>query len=268
MKGPSAGWFAAGLALLVSLILVPQVVSAGISVSVFPETTFVAPDEAFTIYLWIDEAGDEFDAYETVVSFDPTRVDLISAAEESVMTDPCGNRWWQTNIGESSIFISHAFLCPGVSTTGPGALSSLNFVALQSGTSEIVFDYVDFFLSGILNQATVSRNGIVTVTGGSGVPEGDLLEPRGQMLNVYPNPAGDLVTIRFNVGRTGPASLGLFDVRGRRVFDLVPSRIVEAGTHSVRWPPPDVSVDLSRGVYFWRLLTGEGQVVRRMILND
>jgi hypothetical protein len=256
-----------GLVLFLCLVLQGPALG-GVSVSVFPETTRVDPDQDFTIYLWIDVAADEFDAYETVVNFNNSHVDLISVVQETVMTDACGNNWFQTNIGDSDVFISHAFLCPGATATGPGALSSLNFTAHTSGTSEVVFEYIDFFLSGILNQDVTSRNGIVTVTGGSSAPEGGLLDSIEPSLDIFPNPVGELATLRFGLDRAGPTTLSLFDVRGRRIVNLISTRVVEAGTHSVAWSRGDASLDLPRGVYYWRLLTGEGQVVRRMILND
>jgi hypothetical protein len=256
-----------GLVLFLCLVLQGPALG-GVNVSVFPETTRVDPGNDFTIYLWIDVAEDEFDAYETVVGFDNGHVTLNSVAQGSVMTDACGNNWFQTNIGESDVFISHAFLCPGVSATGPGDLSLLNFTAHTSGTSDVVFEYIDFFLSGILNQDVTSRNGIVTVTGGSSAPEGGLLDSMEPSLDIFPNPVGELATLRFGLDREGPTTLSLYDVRGRRIVNLIPNRVVEAGTHSVAWSRADATLDLPRGVYYWRLLTGEGQVVRPMILND
>lgn len=263
MRGFLAAGFVAGL--LVVCLIVSAPASAGVSVSVFPETTRVEPDEDFTVYLWIDVAGDEFDAYQTVINWNNDLLTLNSAAQETVMTDACGNNWWRADIGDS-VFITHAFLCPDVSVTGPGAVSSLSMTAQAAGTSEISFEYIEFFLSGILNPDVTSRNGVVTVGGGTSVPEGGLQDPLVPSLDIFPNPVGDLTTLRFDIEREGPASLGLYDVQGREILSLVRTMTAEVGRHSVEWGPHDVG--LSRGVYFWRLQTDEGRVVRRMIVKD
>lgn len=55
--------------------------------------------------------------------------------------------------------------------------------------------------------------------------------------------------------------LVVYDLLGREVARLV-DREMPAGTHAVRFEPQG----LSSGLYFYRLETPEGQLVRRMTL--
>ena len=80
--------FASAFALC--LLIWSTTVYGGVSVSISPDTTFVQPDDTFTVYLSIDEAGSEFDSYETVVNYDEEMIELLSASQEPLMLEPCG----------------------------------------------------------------------------------------------------------------------------------------------------------------------------------
>jgi Tol biopolymer transport system component len=82
----------------------------------------------------------------------------------------------------------------------------------------------------------------------------------------YPNPFNPSTTISFTLPASGPVSLSISDITGRKVRDLV-SGPLSAGSHSVVWDGRDASGKaVSSGVYISRLTRGGNAVSRRMVL--
>ncbi len=77
----------------------------------------------------------------------------------------------------------------------------------------------------------------------------------------YPNPFNAGTKIKYSVPRTEQVSLRIYDILGRRITTLVDTKQV-SGLYEVEWSPGN----LASGVYVYRLITGEGQVEKKMIL--
>lgn len=77
-----------------------------------------------------------------------------------------------------------------------------------------------------------------------------------------PNPFTGTTNIRFNLAKAGKIKLSVFDVHGREV-KVILSEMRQAGTHLV----PFNARALSSGIYYYRLTTPEGNIVKKMILN-
>ncbi len=88
----------------------------------------------------------------------------------------------------------------------------------------------------------------------------------------WPNPFGpavngDGITIRFSLPEDRPASLRIYDIRGRLVRNLLPERTMAGGGHSVSWDGNGESGHpLSSGVYFYRLDAGNETSIHRVLL--
>jgi hypothetical protein len=93
--------------------------------------------------------------------------------------------------------------------------------------------------------------------GGTGtlIPGGYRLEQN------YPNPFNPTTTIEFALPRRSRVALDLYDLLGRRVRTLVEGTL-DAGTHRA---VVDAS-DLAAGVFFYRLVTADGSLTRKMLL--
>jgi uncharacterized delta-60 repeat protein len=86
--------------------------------------------------------------------------------------------------------------------------------------------------------------------------------PSGYQLHAnYPNPFNSLTTIRYDVGRTGPVSVKVFDLLGREVTTLVQG-IIPAGSYTVTWD----AGDLPSGLYLCRMNAGEFTQTKKMVL--
>jgi len=85
-------------------------------------------------------------------------------------------------------------------------------------------------------------------------------------LHAAPNPFNPRVTVRWTQPQAGPATLAVYDARGRRVRDLVDAER-PAGTAAVTWDGRDASGRaLPSGLYLLRLRTGAGGVTRAVSL--
>jgi spore coat protein A len=81
-----------------------------------------------------------------------------------------------------------------------------------------------------------------------------------------PNPFNPMTQIRFSLERSQHAKLRVFDVAGRLVRTLA-DREFAAGQHVMLWDgKDDAGLQVSSGVYFYRLLGGERVLTRRMVV--
>ena len=92
--------------------------------------------------------------------------------------------------------------------------------------------------------------------------------PALRLMPAYPNPSrGGVVTLGFSLARGGQAALDIFDVNGRVVRRVAQGRF-GAGTHQLTWDGTDEAGRVAGpGVYFYRLSTAEGSLVRSVTMN-
>jgi subtilase family serine protease len=80
----------------------------------------------------------------------------------------------------------------------------------------------------------------------------------------HPNPFNAHTTIRYDLPRAGVVHLALFDLRGRRVRQLL-SGEMPPGFHAVEWDGcDDEGQVVASGVYFCRLDSGMGRETRKL----
>lgn len=98
-----------------------------------------------------------------------------------------------------------------------------------------------------------------------------VLDPAGSLDVLHsgaPNPFVERTSIRFRLSQPGPASLGVHDVAGRRLRELV-SGALPAGTHEAAWDGrDDRGARVPAGTYFVRLETaGQLRTVRTVLVR-
>ncbi len=102
-----------------------------------------------------------------------------------------------------------------------------------------------------------NENGVVV-----GVEQQGHLQPVDfKLLQNYPNPFNPQTTIRFYLSRSTDVTLSVYDVLGRKVRDLVRSRMT-VGMHRVTFD----AGNLSSGMYFYRLKAGHKVLQKKMLL--
>jgi len=141
--------------------------------------------------------------------------------------------------------------------TEPG-LVQLRFIADDAGDGSLVEAMVDdFVLVGEFSDVTGVEDGV------DGAPAIKLTFDLGQN---HPNPFNPSTKVAFSLDRNGPASLRVFDTRGRLVRTLV-NESLAAGAHTVTWHGDDnQGRSVASGVYFYRLETDDKVASKRMLL--
>jgi len=79
----------------------------------------------------------------------------------------------------------------------------------------------------------------------------------------YPNPFNPSTKIKFSIPKntSGITSLKLFDILGREVSTLI-NESLQAGTYEVLFD----GSNLSSGIYFYKITSGDYAASRKMIL--
>jgi len=77
----------------------------------------------------------------------------------------------------------------------------------------------------------------------------------------YPNPFNPSTTIKFNLAKSGFATLNLYDVLGKEVASILSSEL-EAGPHQVSFE----AYNLPSGTYFYTLTSGSFRETKKMLL--
>jgi hypothetical protein len=77
----------------------------------------------------------------------------------------------------------------------------------------------------------------------------------------YPNPFNPITTIQYSVSKDSYVSLGIYDLQGRLVQNLVDG-FQKIGSHQVQWE----AYNFPSGVYFYRIKTGNFTAVKKCIL--
>ena len=77
----------------------------------------------------------------------------------------------------------------------------------------------------------------------------------------YPNPFNSSTKIRFSIANDGIVNLKIFDIRGRELVTLI-NNFHKAGEYEADWN----SVNLSTGIYFCKLTSGNYNSLIKMIL--
>ncbi len=85
-------------------------------------------------------------------------------------------------------------------------------------------------------------------------------------LQNFPNPFGNETvcdqgtSIVFQLSEAGYVKLDIFNIKGQKITTLI-SQVLESGEHSVQW----IGKDLPHGVYFYRIRTPNGSLIRKMV---
>jgi hypothetical protein len=82
----------------------------------------------------------------------------------------------------------------------------------------------------------------------------------------YPNPFNPTTTFDFTLEAVGPVNMIVYDLAGHKVRNLV-DESMSPGTHSVTWDGrDDAGIQMSAGVYFYRLTAGTITLTKKMML--
>ena len=113
--------------------------------------------------------------------------------------------------------------------------------------------------SGDLEKPVASLNDEFFTLDPGGTP------PLRLSLSIAPNPFNPMTEIRFSLPSGGPVNLRVYDARGQLVSDLL-SEDLAAGDHEVVWRGTDSDGrNVASGVYFSKLESESGVLLRKMM---
>ena len=104
-----------------------------------------------------------------------------------------------------------------------------------------------------------------TASTASGVEKTDGIPLQYELSGNYPNPFNPSTKINYSLAKSGMVTLKVYDLVGRLVTTLVDG-YQEAGKYVVTFNTADKTMNLSSGVYFYRLESGSFMSVDKMML--
>ena len=166
-----------------------------------------------------------------------------------------------------------------------GSLSSYDYLTIKYNSSGSVDTMLringNANMNGYASTIVVGPNSTIYVTGsayftGSGldyytlrysldpllaVPLSNEVPEQFVLSQNYPNPFNPSTAIKFDIPKSSPVKLSVFDVTGREIEVLVNENL-SAGSYSVSWDAGKVS----SGIYFYRLTAGDFVQTKKMML--
>ena len=210
-------------------------------VGITPAEVVVDPGDTFLVEIAILEEGPEFNGYDALVGYDPTRLTFLqmnplSDQEGPLMTEACPNRFHIFNVSQDStiLTVNHVLLCSEVTMTGPGVVYRLQFQCKeQTGPTELqLLAGTQFYDAGIFVNPLLTYDAQIVIGVVSPAPE---VAPHFRIpLRAHPNPFNPSTVITFELPGTRRTELGIFALDGRLVRTLV-SGVLSGGSHSYSW---------------------------------
>ena len=105
------------------------------------------------------------------------------------------------------------------------------------------------------NAAVTLASNVVNRPVVTAVENGGVAPQEFALFQNYPNPFNPSTKIQYTIGNAGLVSLKVYDVLGHEVATLVNSN-QEAGSYTVPFNTSEAKLNLSSGVYFYRLEAG------------
>lgn len=219
---------ACGTVLAVWTLLAARPTWAAIHVDVTPGSTQVVTGQEFDVTLSLAASGSPFNAFEFVLGYDPTSLQLLPAtpskSQEGCLvtggcSTACGSTFHQFQAAGDSVVVTDVLLCSKVVVTGPGALYRLRFRALAGRTPQttITLRRVRFSNAGLIVPEVTGGQATILDPALLGVGDGP---SRDATLRVEPNPSRGRVQLVIPGDVRGLTRVQIVDAQGRTVRRL------------------------------------------------
>jgi hypothetical protein len=117
--------------------------------------------------------------------------------------------------------------------------------------------------SGIHNTALVQKllKDAIASFNPTGVKTATELPVKFALSQNYPNPFNPTTTIQFSIAQAGNVKIDIYNVAGKKVETIVNSNYAR-GTYNVNWN----AMNYSSGVYFYKIESGNFNMLKKMVL--
>jgi deoxyribonuclease-1 len=135
-------------------------------------------------------------------------------------------------------------------------------VTYTSGEAELTDSTEILIACNDSDEASIGVPVTVEVGDVSGIDDAEAWTAGDVLHQNRPNPFGRCTTIGFSLERPGRVDLSIYNIEGRLVERLIPSETLTRGEHRVEFE----AGDLPSGVYYCRLVIGEHDLCRPMLI--
>ena len=148
----------------------------------------------------------------------------------------------------------------------PGTGNKTSFDAVSSPNSDSYTNGTSFVGVQDINVSGNVINADLIVGFTAGIDDDPLLPSEYALSQNYPNPFNPTTTIGFTLPTSSEVKLEVYNLKGELTTTLATGRYA-AGTHSVVWDGRAKSGEaVASGIYFYRLLTEEQEISKKMVL--
>jgi hypothetical protein len=133
---------------------------------------------------------------------------------------------------------------------------------------EIVYLRFRLYADGAVNSWGWAIDNVEVSNIVSSLPDENLAVKEFKLLNNYPNPFNPETMIRFTLAKKSPVNLIVYNYLGQKVRTIYNGQEIEAGNiHHVVWDGKNDSGNpAASGAYFYKLVAGSKQAIKKMIL--
>jgi hypothetical protein len=160
-----------------------------------------------------------------------------------------GNAGDQINLGTTSAS-SGAITYQITGGTGTGTINGNTLTLTGAGTV-----IVQITVAGDNHYASQTITQVITVSGATGVVAG---QASNILIQAYPNPAIDYVTIKIEGLTKAPAGAGLYDLEGKKLIELAGEELMNSTELTFSMS------QLSQGMYILKVETEDGIAVKKI----
>jgi immune inhibitor A len=148
----------------------------------------------------------------------------------------------------------------------PGTGNKTSFDAVSSPNSDSYTNGTSFVGVQDINASGNVINADLIVGFTASIDDDPLLPSEYALSQNYPNPFNPTTTIGFTLPTSSEVKLEVYNLKGELTTTLATGRYA-AGTHSVVWDGRAKSGEaVASGIYFYRLLTEEQEISKKMVL--
>lgn len=107
----------------------------------------------------------------------------------------------------------------------------------------------------------------IQITASVGASAGNPLPPaKTELYHNFPNPFNPSTCIKYDLANAGKVNLEIYNVKGQKVRSLI-DNMQDAGSKEIIWDgKDDEGRNVTSGVYFYQLISGNFSKSRKMIL--
>jgi hypothetical protein len=238
--------------------------------------TFIAKMDTDGNWLWAESAGGTDSVCGRSIAVDGEGNSYVTGNFKGTTTFGSATL---TSIGKSDIFVAKAdkngkWLW-AKSAGGPSSDGGLSIAIGNEGNSYVTgyFGRDPDFSTAIFGDITLTSNGWEDIfvaklekDDSVGVEDYVLSPPGTELYRNYPNPFNPNTKLSFSLAEPGMVKIDIYNLKGQKVRTLTNSYYSE-GMHSISWDGSDSSnKQVSSGIYFYRMETGNYTKTLRMSL--